>query len=103
MSLTAAPPDLKVTTGVLIISLAVIVKVTTLPTPATVLLALLEAILTALTVGAVVSFTGTTAILSMKIVPAATPVEPSTFVGLNLTCCIVPVQLAAAVAVFMSK
>ena len=55
MSVIAAPPDLKVTTGVLIASLAVSVRVTTSPSFATDVMALFVTMLTELSVGAVVS------------------------------------------------
>ena len=55
MSVIAAPPDWKVTTGVLIASLAVNVRVNTSSALAKVVVELLEAMLTELSVGAVVS------------------------------------------------
>ena len=55
VSVIAAPPDLKVTTGVDIVSLAVNVSVTLLPTAASVDVELFDAILTLLNVGAVLS------------------------------------------------
>ena len=57
MSLIASPPDKKVTVGVAIASFAVNVSVTISPTFANVGVVLLEAILTLLRVGAVVSTT----------------------------------------------
>ena len=55
LSVTAAPPDLKVATGVSIASEAVKVMVTSSPGLASVLVVLSEAMLTLLSVGAVVS------------------------------------------------
>ena len=55
MSVIAAPPDWKVTTGVPIVSLAVRVKVTTSPAAANVDVALLETIPTDVNVGTVPS------------------------------------------------
>ena len=56
MSVIAAPPDLKVTTGVDITSEAVIVRVTTSSATACVFVELFEAMLTELRVGAVPSY-----------------------------------------------
>jgi hypothetical protein len=64
-SLTAAPPEVKVTTGVLMDSLAVIVNVITSLAFAKVLVLLEDEILTALKVGAVVSTADTIAISSI--------------------------------------
>ena len=55
MSVIVAPPELKVTTGVAIASEAVSVRVTTSSALAKVVVELLEAMLTELSVGAVVS------------------------------------------------
>ena len=55
ISVTAAPPDLKVTTGVSMASEAVKVRVISSPGLANVLVVLLEAILMPLSTGAVVS------------------------------------------------
>ena len=55
MSVIVAPPELKVTTGVAIVSEAVKVRVTTSSALAKVVVELLEAMLTELSVGAVVS------------------------------------------------
>ena len=55
VSVTAALPDSKVTTGVLIVSLAVKVSVTTSATFASVVVELLDAIATLLKVGTVLS------------------------------------------------
>ena len=52
----AAPPDLNITTGVLIVSLAVSVRVITSPSFATDVIALFVAMLTELRVGAVPSY-----------------------------------------------
>ena len=56
MSVIPAPPDLNVTTGGLIASFAVSVRVTTSPSFATNVMALFVAMLTELSVGAVPSF-----------------------------------------------
>ena len=56
VSVIAAPPETKVTTGVDIVSLAVNESVTLSPTAASVDVELFDAILTLLNVGAVVSF-----------------------------------------------
>ena len=55
VSVIAAPPDLNVTTGVLIVSLAVSVRVTTSPLFATEVMALFVTMLTLLRVGVVPS------------------------------------------------
>ena len=55
MSVIVAPPELKVTTGVAIVSEAVKVRVTTSPAIARVDVELFEAMLTELSVGAVFS------------------------------------------------
>ena len=56
VSVIAAPPERKVTTGVAIVSLAVNVSVTTFDAFARVVVELLDAIPTLLNVGAVLSF-----------------------------------------------
>ena len=56
VSVIAAPPETKVTTGVDIVSLAVNVSVTLSPTAASVDVELFDAILTLLNVGTVLSF-----------------------------------------------
>jgi hypothetical protein len=56
VSVIAAPPDLKVTVGVDIASLAVSVRVTTSPSFVTEVMALFVAMLTELSVGMVASF-----------------------------------------------
>ena len=80
----ASPPDVKVTVGILIDSLAVNVKEIVSPAFAFVVVELSEAMATLDRVGAVVSTAGKIAISSMKIVPALTPTLPFTACTLSV-------------------
>ena len=71
VSVIAALPDWKVTVGVAIVSFAVNVSVTTSPTLANVDVELLEAILTLLNVGAVVSTTFTVLVTAVALLSLA--------------------------------
>jgi hypothetical protein len=93
VSLIGSPPEVKVTTGILIGSLAVIERVTTSPTLASVSVELLEEILTLDSEGAVTSSTGTITILSIRISPLMTA-APVFFLNLNPRSSTVPVHVA---------
>jgi hypothetical protein len=72
----AAPPDLNITTGVLIVSLAVSVRVITSPSFATDVIALFVAMLTELSVGAVVSKLAVT-LVEFDVAVTAVPAFPA--------------------------
>ena len=76
VSVIAAPPDLNVTVGVDIASLAVSVRVTTSPSFATEVMALLVTMLTELRVGAVVSKLAVTLVES-DVAVTAVPAFPT--------------------------
>ena len=71
VSAIAAPPDSNVTVGVDIASLAVNVRVTTSPSFATEVIALFEAMLTELSVGAVPSYVQLNCVAAVLLFPAA--------------------------------
>ena len=76
VSVIAAPPDLNVTVGVDIASLAVSVRVTTSPSFATEVMALLVTMLTELRVGAVVSKLAVT-LVEFDVAVTAVPAFPT--------------------------
>ena len=76
VSVMAASPDLNITTGGLIASLAVSVRVTTSQTFATVVMALFETMLTLLSVGAVVSMPADT-LVEFDVAVTAVPEFPA--------------------------
>jgi hypothetical protein len=96
VSVIAAPPDLKVTVGVDIASLAVRVRVTTSPSFATEVMALFVAMLTELRVGAVVSKLAVTLVES-DVAVTAVPEFPTVSVKAILKVTAPEVSLALTV------
>ena len=81
MSVIAALPDWKVTTGVAIASEAVSVRVTTSSALAKVVVELLEAMLTELSVGAVPSYNQLIEVLVLVLLAASVNAPPATFIA----------------------
>ena len=96
VSVIAAPPDLNVTTGVPIVSLAVSVRVITSPSFATVVMALFETMLTLLSVGVVVSMPAVT-LVEFDVAVTAVPAFPALSLKAMLKVTAPDVSLALAV------